>query len=203
MKKKIIAVFGGSFNPPINSHLNLAKQIIHKNNNIEKIVFVPVSTKYRKANLEDDIHRYNMLKLICENEERIEVSDIEISHNKQLYTIETLDLLKKQYGEGYEIYFVMGTDNLKELETWKEPERLLREYKVLVLGRNRDDIEQIIEDSKLLKKYKDSIVEIKGLNRINLSSTMIRYRIKNNEDVKEYVPKKVLEYIKDNNLYKD
>ena len=203
MDKKIIAVFGGSFNPPINSHLNLAKQIIEKCKDIEKLFFMPVSTKYKKARLVDDMYRYNMLKLICEDEEKIEVSDIELKQERQLYTIETLDLLKEQYGEEYEIWLVMGTDNLKELETWREPERLLREYKILVLDRDDDDINEIIEGSMLLKNNKNSIIEVGDIDRIKLSSTIIRDKIKNNEDVKKYVPKKVLEYIKQNNLYKD
>ena len=203
MDKKIIAVFGGSFNPPINSHIMLAKQVLRKCSNIEKLIFMPVSTKYRKVNLVNDKDRYNMLKLICEDEEKIEVSDIELKSKKQPYTIETLDLLKKQYKEQFDIYFIMGTDNLKELETWKEPERLLKEYKIIVLERNEDKVEEIIENISILRKYKESIIVLKGIDRIKLSSTMVREKIKNNENVKEYVPKNVLEYIEKNNLYKN
>ena len=55
MQKKGIAIFGGSFNPPLNSHLELAKQIIINLDYVEKVIFVPVSTKYnRKNNLVDD-----------------------------------------------------------------------------------------------------------------------------------------------------
>ena len=51
MRNKGIAIFGGSFNPPLNSHLELAKQIIKNVDYIEKVIFVPVSTKYnRKSN---------------------------------------------------------------------------------------------------------------------------------------------------------
>ena len=56
MNKKVIAVFGGSFNPPINSHCLLAKQIIEKCDVIEKLIFVPVSTKYQKSKLAEDEH---------------------------------------------------------------------------------------------------------------------------------------------------
>ena len=145
MNKKVIAVFGGSFNPPINSHTLLAKQIIEKCDIVEKLIFVPVSTKYQKSKLVSDEHRYNMLKLICENEDKLEVSDIELIQNKQLYTIETLDLLQEEYVEEYEIWFVMGTDNLKEIDTWNNPERLLKEYKIIVLEREEDRLEDLIK----------------------------------------------------------
>ena len=201
MNKKVIAVFGGSFNPPINSHTLLAKQIVEKCDIIEKLIFVPVSTKYQKSKLASDGHRYNMLKLICEKEPKLEVSNIELIQNKQLYTIETLDLLKEQYGQEYEIWFVMGTDNLKEIDTWNSPERLLKEYRIIVLEREDDKLEELIEKNKLLVKYKESLIKIGEIDKIFLSSTMIRDKIKNGEDVEQFVDKDVLEYIKENELY--
>lgn len=201
-ENRVIAVFGGSFNPPINSHISLAKEIVEKCKNIERLIFVPVSTRYQKMELVDDEHRYNMLKLICENEDKLEVSDIELRHNKQLYTIETLNLIKEQYGNDYDIWFVMGTDNLKELETWSRPEQLLSRYKILVLNREDDDLEEIIQNSDLLKKYRESLIQINEIEKIDLSSTMIRHKIKNGEDIKEYIPSSILEYIYDNKLYK-
>jgi len=201
MNKKVIAVFGGSFNPPINSHVLLAKQIVGKCDIVEKLIFVPVSTKYRKSKLASDEHRYNMLKLICKNEDKLEVSNIELIQDKQLYTIQTLDLLKQQYGEEYKIWFVMGTDNLKEVDSWNSPERLLTEYKIIVLERENDKLEDLIERNKLLEKYKDSLIKINGIDKIFLSSTMIREKIKNREDVEEFIDKDVLEYIIQNKLY--
>lgn len=200
-ENRVIAVFGGSFNPPINSHISLAKEIVEKCENIEKLIFVPVSTRYQKMELVNDEHRYNMLKLICENEDKLEVSDIELRHDKQLYTIETLSLIKEQYNN-YDIWFIMGTDNLKELETWSKPEQLLSNYKILVLNREDDNLEKIIQNSDLLKRYRESLIQINGIEKIDLSSTMIRDKLKKGEDIKEYVPNYILEYIKENNLYK-
>ena len=201
MNKKVIAVFGGSFNPPINSHITLAKQIVEKCDIVEKLLFVPVSTKYRKSKLASDEHRYNMLKIICDNEDKLLVSDIELKQDKQLYTIETLDLLKEQYGENYEIWFVMGTDNLKEVDTWNSPEKLLKEYKIIVLEREDDKLEEIVENNELLSKYKESLIRIDGIERIFLSSTMIRDKIKNGENVEKFINKDVFEYIKKHDLY--
>ena len=200
MQKNGIAIFGGSFNPPINSHINLAKEIINKFNIIEKLIFVPVSTKYQKTDLVEDEHRYNMLKLICNKEEMFEVSDIELKQEKQLYTIQTLDIFKQKY-KNHDIYFVMGTDNLKELETWKEPERILGEYKIVVLERNDDKLSDILQKDRFLNKYKDSLIKIQGIDKIFLSSTMIREKIKNREEVEEFIDKEVLMYIEKNNLY--
>ncbi len=106
MEKKIIAVFGGSFNPPTVAHINLAKQILANYNNIEKLIFVPVSTKYNKNGLAPDKARYNMLKKACEGEKNIEISSIELDSPRQLYTIETLRIIQKE-NPNNEICFVI------------------------------------------------------------------------------------------------
>lgn len=200
MQKKAIAIFGGSFNPPLNSHSDLAKDVINNFKEVEKIIFVPVSTKYNKQNLVEDKHRYNMLKLICEKKEKFEVSDIELKSSNLRYTIETLNLLQAQYVD-YNIYFIMGTDNLKELDTWKEAENILKNYKIIVLQREEDVFEDIVNNSKLLKENKESLISANKTNKIHLSSTMIRNKIKNKENIEEFIDKDVLNYIRNNELY--
>lgn len=199
--KKSIAVFGGAFNPPLISHYNFAKEILEKYANIYKIIFVPVSTKYDKADLVTDEHRYNMLKLLCEKDYNIEISKTEINSTRQLYTLETLDLIQKE-NINDDIIFILGTDNLKQFPSWYKPEQILKKHKLLVLKRNNEDIKEIINSNKLLHKYKGSIIYGEGIEQINLSSTYARECIKKGKDVSNIVPKKVLEYINKNHLYK-
>ncbi|MDO5555194.1 MAG: nicotinate (nicotinamide) nucleotide adenylyltransferase [Clostridia bacterium] len=201
MEKREIAIFGGAFNPPINSHILLAKNILYKYPQIEKLIFVPVSTRYQKDNLVQNEHRYNMLKLICNKEDKLEVSNIELISKKQPYTIQTLDKFKQKY-KNYNIYFIMGTDNLKELQSWKEPERILKNYKIIVLERENDSFEKIISSNKFLNSNKKSLIKLEGAKKIHLSSTIIREKIKNSEEIDGFIDKDVLKYIKDNNLYK-
>lgn len=112
MEEKIIAVFGGSFNPPINSHVNLANQVLEEIENIKKVIFVPVSTKYSKPNLISDEHRYNMLKIICDENSKFEVSNIEMQAQKQPYTLETLDYFKFK-NKNSKIYFICRNRQFK------------------------------------------------------------------------------------------
>ena len=123
--KKQIVVFGGCFNPPLNSHFSLAEQLLAEYHQIEKIIFMPVNSQYQKVDLIENKYRYEMLKLVCNQNEKFEVSSIEMDYPRQLYTIETLTKLQKQYGK-YEICFTMGSDNLKELETWSQAEKLIQ-----------------------------------------------------------------------------
>lgn len=191
INKKIIAVFGGAFNPPTNSHLNLAKQILEKNKMVEKIIFVPVNVKYNKNGLASNEARFAMLKEICKNTKGLEVSSIELDSTRQLYTLETLRLIQKKY-KNYDICFILGTDNLKTLETWYEADTLLKEFKFLVLERKDDKIEEIIEKNNFLELHKESIIKLSNIDKIDLSSTEIREKVKRGESIENLVPKEIL-----------
>lgn len=198
--KKILAVFGGSFNPPLNSHFLLAEQIYNELENIEKVIFLPVSSKYAKSGLLSNEHRFNMLKLVTDQNEHFELSDIEMKQKEQLNTVETLELLQEYYPNNI-LYFVIGTDNLKEISTWGKANELVSNFKILVLERGDDNFEEIINNDEFLIKHKDSFILLKENIRTNLSSTFVRKNIKEGKSVKYLMPDEVLKYIKDNNLY--
>lgn len=198
MDKNKIGVFCGSFNPILNSHLSLAEGLI--NDGLEKVIFVPVSSKYQKEGLVSDEHRFNMLKIVCKNNSKFDVSDIEIKSQKWMRTFDTLNALKDIYPEN-EINLIIGTDNLKELYWWYEIEALLKNFKIIVLARDEDNIEEIINNDKLLSKYKKSFIKSNSYIRTNLSSTYVRNLIKNKKEIKYLLPDEVIEYIYKNNLY--
>lgn len=198
--KKILAIFGGSFNPPLNSHFSLAQQIVNEYENIEKVIFVPVNSKYQKEGLLENKHRYNMLKLVCDKNENFIVSDIELKQEKQLYTIETLELLQKQYPNNI-ICFTIGTDNLKQISTWGEAEKLVTDFKILVLERDEDSMDEIIKKDTFLLEHKDSFIKLKENIRSNISSTFVRDKIRRGKSIRYLTPDEVYYYIKENNLY--
>ena len=198
--KKIIAIFGGSFNPPLNSHFSLAEQMVNEYKEIEKVVFVPVSSNYAKKGLAENEHRYNMLKMVCDKNDDFEVSDIELLQDRQLHTLETLELLKKEYPNNT-LYFTIGTDNLKDLSTWWTAEELVSKYKILVIERDEDIMNDIIEKDEFLKRNQASFIKVKENIRSNISSTFVRDKIKQGKSIRYLTPDEVYYYIKENNLY--
>lgn len=201
MINKQILIFGGCFNPPQNSHLSLAEQLINEYEEIEKIIFVPVNSKYQKIDLIENEHRYNMLKLICDKNEKFDVSRIEIDSDRPLYTIETLKAFQKLYPEN-EISFIIGSDNLKELCTWNNSNELVKDFKIYVLERSYDDIKNIINSNDFLKNNSSTFIKAKNTIVSNLSSTFIRDKIRNGKSVRYLTPDEVISYINNNNLYK-
>lgn len=200
-KKNKIAIFGGSFNPPLCSHFSLAQQVINELE-MDKIIFIPVNSKYQKPGLIENEHRYNMLKLVCDKNEQFEVSDIELNQSRQLYTIETLELLQKQYLDS-KIYFIIGSDNLKELITWKNPDELINKFRPIVLERGNDDIENIIKSDEFLLQNKDCFIKLNQSIKTNCSSTFVRGKIKERKSIRYLMPDEVYYYIEENKLYQN
>lgn len=198
MKK--IGIFGGVFNPPHNAHFALVKEILNNQPEFEKIIFMPVGDKYRKTDIIPARHRYNMLKLACVENKKIEISDFEMRQNEQFYAFQTLDAFQKLY-PNHKLSFIIGTDSLKSFETWKNYEYLLNTYEILVYTRGNDSFENILSEHPILK---DKMVLFKkaDCNFIsNISSTLIRNNLRNNKDVNSLISQPVLEYIKKNKLY--
>ena len=168
-----IGFFGGCFNPPTNIHINIAKQLI-KERKLDKIIFVPVNDYYKKENLVQARHRYNMLKLITIGQKNIEVDDIEIKENRNLFAVDAFELIEHKYFKS-NIFFIMGSDNYIKMSTWKDYDKIKNKYNYIIINRKENDY----------------------------SSTKIREMIRNNDKkVLEYLPKNVYDYIITNMLYK-
>lgn len=195
-----IVVFGGSFNPPLNSHFSIAQNVLNQFDDVEKIVFIPLNKKYGKNGMIENEHRYNMLKLVADKNDEFEVSRIDIDANRSLYSFEHLDEIQKNY-PNKELLLLIGSDNLKEFSSWRNPEFVLSNYKILVMTRDTDNIEAIINDDELLKKHKDSIITINEDIRSNYSSTYVRKLLQENKSIRYLVPDEVYQYIKKNHLY--
>ncbi len=198
---RVIVVFGGSFNPPLNSHFSLAEQIISEYENVEKVIFVPVNQKYQKKGLLENKYRYEMLKCVCDKNDEFEVSDIELKHDRQLYTIETLEEIQRQ-NPNKTIWFTTGSDNLKELNTWAKSEELVKKFKILVLERDDDCLEDIINNNSFLKENEKSFIKVKNSVRSSLSSSFVRKKIREGKSIRYFTPDEVYSYIKVNNLFK-
>ena len=189
-----IGIFGGSFNPPHNMHKNISLELID-NGYLDKVIYVPTGNMYNKSNLIDFKDRLNMVKLMIQKNDNLDVSNIGNNMDYQ-YTYQALDYFKKLYNDA-SIYFICGSDNLVEFDTWREFEYILENYKLLVIIRNGDNIEEILSK---YDKYRDNIIITNVSPRV-ISSTVVRHNIKNdigddNIDIDVY------KYIKEKKLYK-
>ena len=195
--------FGGAFNPMTNAHLHLAKEV-KETFGFEKVLFVPTKSKYILGTEAKDFsftekERYEMLLHVASSHPFMAVSDIEIQEKDQPRTYLTMKKLKK---EGYDLTLMIGSDWLKDLKTkWMDIDEILDEFSLLIIRRNQDDIENILDSDSYLKERKEKfmIYDPKG-NYQNISSSEVRRLMKNfhenEEKIKELVPREVFEDIR-------
>ena len=94
----------------------------------------------------------------------------------------------------------MGADNFERLPSWKDSEKLIKEFNYIVFNRGMIKVKDIIQDNNFFEKYKEHINEIENTEFNNCSSTQIREKIKigiQPNDLEE----NVYLYIINNNLY--
>lgn len=190
-----IGILGGSFNPPHKMHLDMGINLINKQY-VDKVIYVPTGSKYKyKNNLLPDKNRLEMLEIITNKYKYLSVSDYELK-SEVVYTYQTLKYFKEM-NPNDEIYFICGTDNLSYMDKWMNSEEILSNYKILVIRRNNENIDNLLDK---FNKYRENIV-IADVEQSNISSTDIRERIRNRENVLDVLDKDVYEYIKKNKLY--
>ena len=197
-----LGFFGGTFNPIHKAHLCIAQEA-QKRFDLDRILLVPSGYSWMKdpreiAPKED---RLRMAELAAEGCEGFTVSTIETDQEGPTYSYETLQKLKAQYPED-DIYFIIGADQLFILEQWKKPEEIFRLATILVADRGGFDPQEMEAKAAELKERFAAKIRIYHMESSELSSTELRQKIRDGEDISAYVPEKVAEYIEAKGLYR-
>ncbi|MCD6220474.1 nicotinate-nucleotide adenylyltransferase [Candidatus Calescamantes bacterium] len=192
---KRIGIIGGSFNPPHYAHLFMGIEALYRFN-LEKVLFIPANIPpHKEENLISAYHRLKMVELAIESEKKFQVSDMEIRRGGISYTIDTLRDLKREYDEGWEIYFIAGSDSALDLPNWREPEAILELCTFTVFERPNYPFIKVKSDFRRKMLLVDSLL-------LDISSQEIRRRIREGRPVKYLLPLSVEKYISENSLYR-
>jgi len=197
-----IGVLGGTFDPVHNGHLVLAEQM-SSYFNFPKVLFIPSNLPPHKEveKIAPIGHRIEMLKLAIKDNDVFEMSVLECEREGMSYSYETIGLLEKMYPPDTEFYFIVGSDVLYDLETFKNFEILSKKCSFATAvrpGANVERLSDVVE--RLGKKYGATIYPV-PFHEIDISSTMIRERIASGKSVRYLTPEAVLSYIMENKLY--
>ena len=185
-------VFGGAFNPITKAHMDVY-HYLKERLDFNEFIFLPVSSAYTKSELASNYHRLNMLEIVTKDYPDIEVSKLEIDDSDFLGTYQSLIRLYDKKED--DLYFVVGADNLFKMHKWINIKGILSEFKVVILGRNNLNIEELIKEREVLNQYRQSFLIFEDFKR-DISSTTFRETL-NNEDVED----EVYQYIEENQLY--
>ncbi len=189
--KELVGILGGSFNPVHIGHLMLASYLVQYTPLDKVWMTLSPRNPLKEPDLSiSDMQRLAMLEIATKGIENINVCDIELSMPCPSYTIDTLDLLSRRYPQK-QFKFIMGSDNWRIFEKWRDYERILNDYGVIVYPRPGYPTENIYVDGV---NFVDAPV-------FNVSSSFIRSAIKNGKDMNFFLPEAVYKYIVSKKLY--
>lgn len=174
-----ILLYFGSFNPIHVGHVGLAEWVLENRTDIEELWLVvsPQNPFKQDKFLYPDADRLEWARRAVKNNPKIKVCDIEMSLPKPSYTITTLDALKAKYPD-YHFKILIGGDNLPTFNKWKDYERILSEYGVMVYPR---------EGSDLSENNLPNVEILHGAPLFPISSTQIREKIAAGAKIEDFL----------------
>lgn len=202
MKK--IGLFFGSFNPIHVGHLILANYMVDSQK-LDELWFIvsPHNPHKNKMGLLDEKHRLRLVEEAIDDNFKFRASNVEFKLPQPSYTIDTLTHLEEKYSD-HQFHLIMGEDNLRSFHKWKNYEKILSNYPILVYPRILTSQEQEIEKetSYTAEFQHKNIFLCKDAPMMKISSSYIRNLIKAGGDTSYLLTPPVKKYLEEMNFYR-
>lgn len=189
-----IGLLFGSFNPVHHGHL-LVATLLRESAGLDEVWLVvsPLNPFKAGTELADKDQRLEMVHLAVKDNPLIRCCAIEFDLDLPSYTYRTLKELALKYPDD-DFYLLLGEDNILRLEEWKAIDWILDHYQVLVYKRSGSDrSKHAVYSGPSFKFYE--------LPAFDISSTLIRNRIRNGQSIRYFLPESVEQYITFHKLY--
>jgi nicotinate-nucleotide adenylyltransferase len=187
-----IVLFGGAFDPPHLGHISVVKNFL-KLGLSDRLVFLPVFNHAFDKDMMGPQHRLQMLDAVKNahfKDQPVYISDYEIDKKGMSITYETLQSLSKE-NPNHQYSFLIGSDNLSSFHKWHNYQEMLVRYKFFVYPRAGYSFDQI----------REGMIPLRDMPEMAVSSTNVRDRLNNKQDIGELLSKEVIHYIEENGLY--
>lgn len=187
-----VGLYFGSFNPVHVGHCIIASHIVQTTELDQVWLVVSPQNPFKpSSSLLNEYHRLHLVKLALEGETKLKASDVEFYLPRPSYTIDTMTYLAEK-NPGHKYSIIMGSDGLQNLHNWKNAEVLVKNYDIYVY--RRAGFEAVTSLNARLHVLDAPLLDI--------SSTHIRYMIKQDKSIRYLVPDKVLEELEKSSYYK-
>ena len=201
MTRERIGIYGGTFDPPHIGHLILATEA-GVDLRFDRLLWVltPIPPHKLEQRITPLAHRLAMLELALSTEPDFELSRVEMDRPGPHYTVDTVRLLADSYPSA-DLVLLIGGDSLRDLHTWHRPADLVAAcHEIGVIRRPGDSIdlsawERQVPGTQAKVRFVDAPL-------LDISSSDIRRRIRENLPYRYYLSPSVYEYIQKNQLYR-
>lgn len=213
-----LGIMGGTFDPVHFGHLRAAEEACEALD-FQQFMFMPAADPPHKsgAAITPFAHRARMLQLATQDNPRFELSDLEQRRAGKSYTVITLNSLLQSVHKKTELYFLVGLDSFLELHTWWHYREIFQLAHIVVLRRpgyveqemenfltqNVSNLYRLEHDTNVFRHPVLLPVHFIANTQFGISSTQIRQSVKQGNSIRYLTPYDVVEYIKQNGLYRE
>jgi len=194
-----VGILGGTFNPPHLGHLVCAQEAFRELD-LDQVILIPARVPPHKP-VEDEPgaeHRLALCRLAVQDDERFEVSEIELGRDGPSYTVDTLMQLSSEAPDN-ELFLIVGGDIAVGLPQWHRAERVLELASVAIAKRRGTARASVAQALQALPG--GDRARFFQMPRMGVSSTMVRRRVAARQPIRYLVPDRVAEYIASHRLY--
>jgi nicotinate-nucleotide adenylyltransferase len=215
MDRRRVGIYGGTFDPVHNGHLQVARRVLQFFE-LDEVIFVPawVPPHKRNAKLTSAFHRFAMVALATEADQRLLVSTIELDVPDRPYAVDTV---ARMQDETRRLFFIIGADSWSEITTWHEWRRLVAMCDLIVVTRPGYVVEAKVDNfadvrgqesqavGELVEKETVPRVFLTDIAMIDVAATEVRAAACAGElaKLKTKVPPSVAAYIEKHGLYRN
>lgn len=196
-----IGVLGGTFDPPHVGHLWLAT-LAADTLGLDRVLFMPASQPPHKRGrrMSSAADRLLMTRLAIAGDEHFELCPIEMERPGPSFTIDSVAELLRLYPQST-LYLLMAADSLVQIDTWREPDRLLSMVEWAVGPRPGNPLPA---RSALRSRFGRAASRIHLLQgpSLDVSASEIRRRVAAGRAIRYLVPVAVEELIAERGLYR-
>ncbi|MCI0476879.1 MAG: nicotinate-nucleotide adenylyltransferase [Anaerolineales bacterium] len=197
-----LGILGGTFDPPHNGHLLIAREALTQLG-LTQVLFAPTRQPPHKNVAEHSAieHRIEMVRLAIAPYPQFVLSLVDVDRAGPTYTVDTMRLLREQFGDQVELFFIMGMDSLAHILTWRAPEQLIQSCKLAVFARpgfemNLDTLEQKIPGLR-------ARVVLLNAPALDIAASDLQKRVRAGQSIAHLVPEAVARYIAEKKLYRE
>jgi nicotinate-nucleotide adenylyltransferase len=189
-----ITLFGGAFDPPHLGHLQIITSILDQNL-ADEVWLVPTGVHDFDKQMSSAETRVKLLELIMnhlpkDHRYKVKIEKCELEREGVSQTAETLDELASRHPE-HTFSWVLGSDNLEKFHLWEGHQKILSNYLVYVYPRNKYPMRPLYT----------GMIPLTGVERVEVSSTEVKKRLKISQSVINLLPKSILDYVVEHKLY--
>ncbi len=205
-QRRRVGLMGGTFDPVHYGHLAIAEEVYFALG-LDEMVFIPTGQPPHKLGqaVTPAHDRLAMLELATAANPHFSISKVDIERPGPSYTVDTLRLLREQWGKAVDLYFVIGWDSLEELASWYNPQGILEQLDYLVAVHRPGHRERPGYREQLEARLPGTTQRLLTVPvpQLDISASDLRQRVATGRPIRYQTPDAVVQYIREHSLYRE